>query len=82
MLCLPYWENSYVNCDDRMNETTDVCVAFGLTEQFCSEDLSPKLSMQGMKFKAIFFVSFLELGLQWQRESIHCHTGPHDQHCE
>ena len=57
-------------------------VAFGPTELFCFEDLSPKLSVQGMDFKANIFSFFLKLGLQWQRESIHRHTGPHDQHRE
>lgn len=77
MLCLPYWENSYVNCDDRMNETTDVCVAFGLTEQFCSEDLSPKLSIQGMKFKAIFFLYlFLNQGYSGKEKAFIATQGP------
>lgn len=58
------------------------CIAFGPAELFCFEDLSPKLSVQGMDFKANIFFLFLKLGLQWQRESIHRHTGPHDQHRE
>lgn len=70
-----------MNCGARMNEAADVSVVFGQAEKFCSEDISPKLSVQVMNFKAIFF-SLRKLGLQWQRESIHRHTGPHDQHCE
>lgn len=41
-----------------------------------------KLSGQGMNFKSNISVSLLTPGLQWQRESIHRHPGPHDQHRE
>ena len=34
------------------------CVAFGPAELFCFEDLSPKLSVQGMDFKANIFSFF------------------------
>lgn len=82
MWYLTYQENSHRNCGARINEAVKVCVAFGLAELFCFEDLSPKLSVQSTNFKANIVVSLLNLGLQWQRESIHRHPGPHDQHSE
>ena len=82
VLCLTCWENNHKNGGARINEASKVCVAFGPAELLCFEDLSPKLSVQGIDFKANIFSFFLKLGLQWQRESIHRHTGPHDQHRE
>ena len=74
VLCLTCRENNHKNGGARINEASKVCVAFGPAELLCFEDLSPKLSVQGMDFRANIFFFFSQTRATVAKRK---HSSPH-----